>query len=172
MFIKVKIPTATISSIKLKPLCFICFIVSFFYRNKKPIIFSPQKKEIAVPKIINGPKAILLFRPYLLLFKSISKTPATAPTQKDKVTAATPLTIPRSQPIPKASLASPKPIQRPRDTPQSKAKKANNIKPASKPLKSKFPISNPPAGRAGFQFLNKPANAKPLKIQTNKFGII
>ena len=82
----VKIPTATISSIKLKPLCFISYIIPF-YQNKKLIIFSPQKERDGRPQNHKLPKAMALLRPYLFLFKYSNETPTIAPTQKAKVTA-------------------------------------------------------------------------------------
>ena len=45
------------------------------------------------------------------------------------------------------------------------SKKTNNTKPASKPFISKIPKSK-------FQIPNKLKKPNPLKIQTNKFGII
>ena len=66
----------------------------------------------------NGPNGISLFivSRFSLKFNEkniISAIPATAPTQKDKMTALAPRDNPKNQPIPRASFPSPNPIHLP-----------------------------------------------------------
>lgn len=85
-----------------------------------------------MPKIIKGPKAILLFILYLFLNKKTKKIPTPAPSQKLIIKAQIPFSSPKNQPRPSANLASPKPIPLPLVKNQIAAKKTKKATPARK----------------------------------------
>ena len=58
-------------------------IILISVKTKNRLFFSP-KKDIAGPKIINGPKAILLSGRICFVNKSNSAAPTIAPIQKPK----------------------------------------------------------------------------------------